>query len=129
MKKPTIKGCAGALVAVAVAATMTIVPRSSESSRRCLASRRSSRRRAAARRRAPRRIAHAGPDEKLLGEKMPDLPAEDRSRLAAVIYEESKAASLDPFFVLAMIAVESGYDNEAESPRGANGLMQLTPRR
>ena len=45
----------------------------------------------------------------------PGLPAEDRTRLAGVIYEEAKAASLDPFFVLAVIAVESGFDNEAES--------------
>jgi soluble lytic murein transglycosylase-like protein len=58
---------------------------------------------------------------------MPNVEAADRNRLAAVIYEEAKAASLDPFFVLALIAVESGFDHVAESERGARGLMQLRP--
>ncbi len=76
---------------------------------------------------APDRARWLASLERLLREKMPGLPAEDRSRLAGVIYEEAKAASLDPFFVLAVIAVESGFDSEAESVRGARGLMQLTP--
>jgi soluble lytic murein transglycosylase-like protein len=65
--------------------------------------------------------------EKTLQEKMPALPESDRTRLADVIYEEAKAASLDPLFVLAVIAVESGYDHGAESEAGARGLMQLRP--
>jgi hypothetical protein len=65
--------------------------------------------------------------ESILAEKMPNVEAADRNRLAAVIYEEAKAASLDPFFVLALIAVESGFDHVAESERGARGLMQLRP--
>jgi soluble lytic murein transglycosylase-like protein len=58
---------------------------------------------------------------------MPGLPESDRTRLADVIYDEAKAASLDPLFVLAVIAVESGFDHGAESDRGARGLMQLRP--
>jgi soluble lytic murein transglycosylase-like protein len=58
---------------------------------------------------------------------MPGLPESDRTRLAEVIYEEAKAASLDPLFVLAVIAVESRFDHVAESDAGARGLMQLRP--
>ena len=62
-----------------------------------------------------------------LAERMPDLPESDRTRLADVIYEEAKGAALDPFLVLAVIAVESGFDHAAESEQGARGLMQLRP--
>jgi hypothetical protein len=65
--------------------------------------------------------------EKVLAERMPDLPQEDQARLAGVIYEEAKKASLDPLFVLALIAVESGFNHVAESEAGARGLMQLRP--
>lgn len=129
MKKPTIKGCAGALVAVAAVAAATIVPSTLGElaplprietfiSKACGGSSPCT---------APDCARWLPQLEKLLREKMPGLPAEDWTRLAGVIYEEAKAASLDPFFVLAIIAVESGYDNEAESPAGAKGLMQLTP--
>jgi soluble lytic murein transglycosylase-like protein len=129
LKRPTLRGCAGALVAVAVVAAATIVPstlgeltplprietfisKACGGSSPCM---------------APDRARWLSALDKLLREKMPGLPSEDRSRLATAIYEEAKAASLDPFFVLAIIAVESGFDNEAESARGAKGLMQLTP--
>ena len=65
--------------------------------------------------------------ETLLAERMPRLPESDRTRLAEVIYEEARAASLDPLFVLAVIAVESRFDHLAESGAGARGLMQLRP--
>ena len=129
MKRPTIKGCVGALGAVALVAVATIIP--------------STLGELAPLPRIETFISHAcggaspciTPDQarwlpqldKLLRDKMPGLPDEDRSRLASVIYEEAKAASLDPFFVLAVIAVESGFDHEAESSAGAKGLMQLTP--
>jgi soluble lytic murein transglycosylase-like protein len=62
----------------------------------------------------------------LLDERM-DAGAEDRLRLAAAIAEEAEEARLDPLFVLAVIEVESGFDQEAVSQRGALGLMQLKP--
>jgi soluble lytic murein transglycosylase-like protein len=43
------------------------------------------------------------------------------------ILEEAEAAGLDPLFVLAVIEVESAFDPEARSFRGALGLMQLRP--
>jgi hypothetical protein len=62
----------------------------------------------------------------LLAERM-DLPDEDRLRLAKVIAVEAEVARLDPLLVLAVIAVESGFDADAVSHKGALGLMQLKP--
>jgi len=58
---------------------------------------------------------------------MPELDEEERVRLATAIAEEAEEASLDPLLVLAVIGVESGFDPEAVSERGAQGLMQLRP--
>ncbi len=55
------------------------------------------------------------------------LDARTRVRLAEVIVEEAERARLDPLLVLAIIEVESGWDLDAESQRGALGLMQLRP--
>ena len=63
--------------------------------------------------------------EKLLARKMPDVEPSERLRLARAILEEARFAALDPLFVVALIAVESGFDHGAESVRGARGLMQL----
>jgi len=63
---------------------------------------------------------------RLLDERM-DVADDDRLRLATAIVEESEEARLDPLFVLAVIEVESGFDQEAVSQRGALGLMQLKP--
>jgi soluble lytic murein transglycosylase-like protein len=129
LKRPTIKGCAGALVAVALVGVATIIPSTLGElaplprietfiSKACGGASPCT---------APDRARWLAQLDKHLRAKMPGLPAEDRSRLASVIYEEAKAASLDPFFVLAVIAVESGFDHDAESAAGAKGLMQLTP--
>lgn len=52
--------------------------------------------------------------------------AEERS-LALVILEESKANSVDPLLVMAIIETESTYYNRARSRKGAIGLMQIMP--
>jgi soluble lytic murein transglycosylase-like protein len=65
--------------------------------------------------------------EKVLARKMPGVEPTERLRLARAILEESRFAALDPLFVVALIAVESGFDHGAESVRGARGLMQLRP--
>ncbi len=49
----------------------------------------------------------------------------DRQRIARAILVESTAARIDPLLVLALIEVESSFDPEALSDRGAQGLMQL----
>ncbi len=60
-----------------------------------------------------------------LGLRIPDLEDGDRRRLARTIVIEAEAARIDPLLVLALIEVESSYDPDALSDRGARGLMQL----
>ena len=42
------------------------------------------------------------------------------------ILEYSKKYNIDPYLILAMVNVESGFDKEATSAKGAKGLMQIT---
>lgn len=65
----------------------------------------------------------------------PGVPIEDpapnprfaKLRFAALIEEAARNADLDPALVHAVIAVESGYNPEARSVKGAVGLMQVMP--
>jgi soluble lytic murein transglycosylase-like protein len=54
------------------------------------------------------------------------FPAEIE-RLAATLVGEARARDFDPWLVLALIRVESGFHNFATSPVGALGLMQILP--
>jgi len=47
--------------------------------------------------------------------------------ISNTILEESRRYSLDPLLVLAVINVESGFQNGAVSSEGARGLMQIRP--
>ncbi|HEY6197249.1 MAG TPA: lytic transglycosylase domain-containing protein [Candidatus Binatia bacterium] len=47
--------------------------------------------------------------------------------VSRTILQESRRHSFDPLLVLAVIAVESGFQHSAESPDGARGLMQIQP--
>jgi len=55
--------------------------------------------------------------------------AEDDSvwDVSKTIQKESKRHGLDPFLVLAIIKVESGFRHSAEAADGARGLMQIQP--
>lgn len=55
------------------------------------------------------------------------LPHELKA-LAQTIVSESRRRNLDPALVLAVMQVESRYNNFALSPVGAMGLMQVMPR-
>jgi soluble lytic murein transglycosylase-like protein len=50
-----------------------------------------------------------------------------RKAFAPLISAVARAHRLDPALLHAVIAVESGYDPGARSPKGAIGLMQLMP--
>ena len=63
-------------------------------------------------------------DERLEA-RMPSLEDPERRELARTLVVESELARIDPLLVLALIEVESAYDPEARSGRGARGLMQL----
>lgn len=56
-----------------------------------------------------------------------DGPAPPRSRYDGIIDSAARAFGLDGALLHAVIAVESGYNVLARSPRGAAGLMQLMP--
>ncbi len=56
-----------------------------------------------------------------------DLDKGTRAELAEVIYEESVRYNHDPKFILALIAIESSFQNQSVSEKGAKGLMQLMP--
>ncbi len=43
-------------------------------------------------------------------------------------FEVAREFALDPHLVLAVVAVESGFDPKARSPKGAQGLMQVLTR-
>jgi soluble lytic murein transglycosylase-like protein len=51
----------------------------------------------------------------------------DRDKLMAVIRYYGRRHKVDPELVRAMVEVESGFEIEAVSPKGAQGLMQIMP--
>jgi soluble lytic murein transglycosylase len=57
----------------------------------------------------------------------PSLPDKEAWKLSTLILDESAARDLDPMLVLAVIKVESGFQNHALSPMGARGIMQIMP--
>jgi len=65
--------------------------------------------------------------ERILDVKAPGLGLEVREQLARALVQESQRAKLDPLMVLAVMRVESEFDEDALSVRGARGLMQLRP--
>jgi len=56
------------------------------------------------------------------------VASEPLSALVAEAYEIGKNTRLDPTLLLAVMAIESGFNPFAESPVGAQGLMQVMTR-
>lgn len=63
----------------------------------------------------------------VLARRGPGLGAVLRKQLAIAIADEAQRAGYDPLLVLALIDVESDFREEAVSPVGAKGLMQIRP--
>ncbi len=63
----------------------------------------------------------------VLNERAPGWGMQLREHVAQAIAEESAAAGLDPMLVMAVIEVESEFQQEATSVVGARGLMQVRP--
>ena len=55
------------------------------------------------------------------------LPQGTVNDIAASIHEASKRHNLPPEMILAVIRIESAFDINAESDKGAVGLMQILP--
>lgn len=65
--------------------------------------------------------------EAVLSKRAPELGATLRRQLVMAIAEESWRAGYDPLMILAIIQVESSFEDDAVSPKGARGLMQIQP--
>jgi hypothetical protein len=50
-----------------------------------------------------------------------------KEELAEVIYDEATSHNQDPKLILALIVIESSFQNWSVSERGAKGLMQIMP--
>lgn len=127
MRGPSARGLLGATVAVAVFGAAVLTPRvagevpSPLAAERWISAACGGEGQPCARWQAVQRLAS------LLGDRMEEASHDERLRLASAIVEEAGGARLDPLFVLAVIEVESGFDQDAVSHRGALGLMQLKP--
>jgi soluble lytic murein transglycosylase-like protein len=62
-----------------------------------------------------------------LASRRTGLGPSEIARLATAVVCEARARDFDPWLVLAVIDVESGFDNFAVSQAGALGLMQILP--
>lgn len=55
------------------------------------------------------------------------LSSKERLQLASIITEQAQLHNLDPLLIIALIQVESTFNTNAQSHKGAKGLMQLLP--
>jgi soluble lytic murein transglycosylase-like protein len=69
----------------------------------------------------------AGLIDAVLARRAPDLGLTLRRQLGQAIAEEARLTGYDPLLILAIIDVESDFEEEAVSDKGARGLMQIKP--
>ncbi len=62
-----------------------------------------------------------------LAKVAPHIPADERFKILRLVHQEATQFDLDPMLVLALINVESNFDQFAISSAGALGLMQVMP--
>jgi soluble lytic murein transglycosylase-like protein len=63
----------------------------------------------------------------VLAKRAPELGMTLRRQLGFAIAEEARRSGYDPLLILALIDVESDFEEEAISNKGARGLMQIKP--
>ncbi|WP_444994718.1 lytic transglycosylase domain-containing protein [Aliikangiella sp. IMCC44359] len=62
-----------------------------------------------------------------LAKVAPHIPEDERLKILRLVHKEASLFKLDPMLVLALINVESNFDQFAISSAGARGLMQVMP--
>ncbi|MGA9524736.1 MAG: lytic transglycosylase domain-containing protein [Myxococcaceae bacterium] len=65
--------------------------------------------------------------DQVLAHRAPDLGLLLRRQVGVAIAEEAQQGGYDPLLILAIIDVESDFDEDALSNKGARGLMQIKP--
>lgn len=65
--------------------------------------------------------------DSVLKKRAPNLGLTLRRHLSHAIVDEAKKADFDPLLIVAIIDVESDFEDEAVSNKGARGLMQIKP--
>ncbi len=65
--------------------------------------------------------------ERHLQDGQTDLSSEQIPSVARILYEEARFYGIDYRLVLAIMAVESNFRNDAVSRAGARGIMQIRP--
>jgi len=123
VSRPRPAGLAGAAAAVAALVTVALFPAELGVDTRALAP--SERGPALAAGAEPGPAGFVDQLDDQLAARIPQLEDADRRHLARTIVAEAEAARIDPLLVLALIEVESSFDPDARSDRGAGGLMQL----
>ncbi len=62
-----------------------------------------------------------------LAKAAPHIPEDERLEILKLVHREATHFKLDPMLILALIDVESDFDQYAISSAGARGLMQVMP--
>lgn len=62
-----------------------------------------------------------------LAKAAPHIPEDERLAILRLVHNEASKFKLDPMLILALIDVESDFDQYAISSAGARGLMQVMP--
>ncbi len=65
--------------------------------------------------------------EGVVAKRSPDFGLTLRRQVAQAIAQEARRAGYDPLLILAIIDVESDFEQSAVSEKGARGLMQIQP--
>ena len=73
-------------------------------------------------------LTYAVPDAPTMRATTPLAGATYRDKFEPLVQEHARRHALRPDLVRAVIQVESGFNPQARSPRGAMGLMQLMPK-